>query len=540
MAPLLDVQNLTITLPEAQSERRLVNDVSWQLEPGQTIGLVGESGSGKSLTGLALMGLLPRAVRAGEAGRILLRGRNLLSLSEAQWRRLRGRSIATVFQEPMASLHPLVTVGNQVAEAVRAHGRMNGRSSDDATPKARLVDLFDEVGLPQPARIGQRYPHQLSGGQQQRVMIAMALAGDPDILVADEPTTALDATVQAQILRLLKSLQEIRGLAMVFITHDLSVVSGVADDIVVMREGRVVERGTARQIFARPSENYTRMLVDARLQLNRRTSGRVESDAKPEPLLSIDNLTVDYPGEGWLAPRRRAVNKVSLKLRKAHVLGLVGESGSGKSTIGKAVVGLVRPSDGDIRLNGRSLAKLQWRIPRTLRRFCQIVMQDPAGALNPRLSIGQALLEPFTSLGVKPDGGMGDRIAAGLREVHLDPALAERYPHQLSGGQKQRVCIARALMCDPAILICDEITSALDAHVQIQILELLKDLKARRRLSLLFIGHDLEVVRFISDDIAIMHAGELVETGPVERVMTAPQAAYARTLIGAMPTFEMT
>ena len=529
MTALLDVRKLSIAFPGVLGGLRVVDDVSWQLEPGRTIGIVGESGSGKSLTGLALLRLLPAAAQVDETSRVLFRGRDLLRLPEPEMRHLRGGALSVVFQEPMACLHPLKRVGWQVGEAARHH-----RTGAAAKVRERVASLFAEVGLPDPARIGRRYPHELSGGQQQRVMIAMALAGDPAVLIADEPTTALDATVQAQILDLLKALQARRGLAMVFISHDLAVVSAMAHEVVVMRNGRVVEAGPTHQVLTAPQSPYAQMLIGSRRHL---TPADTEpgGETTAERVLELDGLHVAYGGRGLLVPRVRAVDNVSVSLDRGRTLGLVGESGSGKSTIAKAVVGLVRPRGGDIRLLGRSLAGSGWRLPRTLRRQCQIVLQNPFGARNPRLTIEQALAEPFVTLSLHPPEGRRARMVAGLDEVGLEAEVLPRYPHQLSGGQRQRVCIARALMSEPAILICDEIVSALDAHVQLQVLKLLKRLQSNRHLSLLFIGHDLEVIRFIADDVAIMRGGKIVEHGPADKVMTAPEHSYSRTLIAAVP-----
>ncbi len=530
MATLLDVRRLGISFPGPTGPVRAVDDVTWRLEAGRTLGIVGESGSGKSLTGLALLRLLPAAAEVDDASRVLYRGQDLLALPEDRMRALRGGALAIVFQEPMACLHPLLPVGRQVGEAVRRHAARR-----DSKIQAQVDGLFAEVGLPEPDRIGRRYPHELSGGQQQRVMIAMALAGNPEVLVADEPTTALDVTVQAQILTLLRELQERRGLAMVFISHDLAVVSSMAHDVMVMRQGRMVEAGPMQQVLTRPRSQYAQMLIAARRRLHETSSDCQTCDAAPEPVLHLDGLTVDYAGRGFRTAKVRAVDAVSLTIARGTTLGLVGESGSGKSTIGKAVVGLVRPSGGDIRLLGRSLAADRWRPPRAFRRHCQIVLQNPYGSLNPRLTVADALMEPFVTLALRPPEGIRARMVMGLEEVGLDAEMLSRYPHQLSGGQRQRVCIARALTPEPTLLICDEIVSALDVHVQFQVLDLLKRLQKSRRLSLLFIGHDLEVIRFIADDIAVMHRGRIVERAGTRQVLEEPQHPYSRSLISAIP-----
>lgn len=528
--PLLDVRNLSVTIQNRSGPRRVVDDVTFQLSSGQTLGVVGASGSGKSLTAMAIMRLLPEGAIADPNSRIRFQGRDILALPEAEMRELRGGRVAVVFQEPMACLHPMMRVGRQVLEAVR---RRVGRDGNESA--ARLVSLFSEVGLPDPDRIGQKFPHELSGGQQQRVMIAMALAGDPDLLIADEPTTALDATVQAQILALLKELQQRRGLAMLFVSHDLGVVSTMARDVLVMHEGRVVEYGPTPVVFSAPSTPYTRMLLSSRRRLREQARASEPNAGEVDRVLEVVDLQVDYNGQGLLAPSTRAVHDVSLFLDRGRTLGLIGESGSGKSSIAKAIVGLVRPSGGDIRVLGRSLAAQRWRLSRDTRKDCQIILQNPFGALNPRLTIEQALLEPFATMALRTSGNSQDRILAGLNEVGLDRTTLGRYPHQLSGGQRQRICIARALMPEPVLLICDEIVSALDAHVQVQILDLLRRLQSERRLSLLFIGHDLEVIRFMADDVAVMHRGRVVEHGPASAVLVEPRHSYSRTLIASVP-----
>ncbi len=536
MAALLDVRDLGIAFPAPNGMLRVVDRVSWRLDAGQTLGIVGESGSGKSLTGLALLRLLPAAARLDPASRIRYRDTDLLDLSEADMRSRRGSGLAMIFQEPMASLHPLLTVGRQVVESIRRH---TDCSALEARRKAAA--LFDEAGLPDPGRIGRRYPHELSGGQQQRVMIAMALAGNPDILIADEPTTALDTTVQAQILDLLRSLQAMRGLAMVFISHDLAVVTSMAHEVMVLRSGRVVESGSTGVVLSAPESTYTQGLVAARRRLSVRAPAATPSrSVGPECALELRDLCVDYPGRGPFARPVRAVDRASLTLSAGRALGLVGESGSGKSTIGKAIVGLARPTSGDLTLFGRPLAGDGWRLSRALRRRCQIVLQNPYGALNPRLTIEQALIEPFVTLGLKPPNGRQSRIVAGLEEVGLDAGFLDRYPHQLSGGQRQRVCIARALMSEPGLLICDEIVSALDASIQFQVLDLLNRMRTARGLALLFIGHDLEVIRYIADDIAVMHRGTIVEHAPADNVLDTPQHPHSRALIDAMPRLDVT
>ncbi|ATU95206.1 dipeptide ABC transporter ATP-binding protein [Phyllobacterium zundukense] len=532
-SPLLDVRNLTITFANGPNPTPVVSDVSWRLDAGRTLGIVGESGSGKSLTALALMHLLPEAAAISEKSQILLRGRDIKHLSEPEARNLRGGELAIVFQEPMACLHPMMRVGHQVLEAVRRHNNCS-----PAEARTRVISLLDEVGLPHPEIIYRRYPHELSGGQQQRVMIAMALAGNPAILIADEPTTALDVTVQAQILKLLRHLQKQRGMAMVFISHDLAVVSSISDDVIVMRDGQLVESGSAAAVLSAPQSPYARMLVAARSRLREPALSSSSDHQRSEVCLEVSNLHAAYHGRGWFKSSVQAVDGVSFSLSRGRTLGLIGESGSGKSTVAKAIVGLLKPTGGDVRMFARSLAAEGWRLSEDLRRQCQIVLQNPYGALNPRLTIEQALREPFSTLSLRPPEGVAARIASGLNEVGLDEGLLRRFPHQLSGGQRQRVCIARALMSEPTLLICDEIVSALDVHVQFQVLQLLKNLQKSRRLSLLFIGHDLDVISFIADEIAVMHRGRIVEQGPARAVISDPKHAYSQELIASAPAFE--
>jgi peptide/nickel transport system ATP-binding protein len=498
---LLDIRDLSIRCAGRDSSARtLVTDVALTVARGRTLVLLGESGSGKSLTALSVMGLLPHALEACRRSRLLFDGAALPVGDERAMRRLRGRRMAMIFQDPMACLNPFMQVGAQIAETLQRCGV--------AAPerRRRVGALLREVELPDAAAFARRYPHQLSGGQQQRVMIAMSLAGAPDLLIADEPTSALDATIQAGIVALLRRLQARRGMAMLFITHDLSVAAAVADDVAVMHAGRVVEQGVASAVLGAPRQAYTQRLVSARAALGTAfapTSGG-------EPLVAVEDLTVAYPGRGLLGPAVRAVSNVSLRLERGRTLGLLGESGSGKSTLGAAIAGLRPGRSGDIKLFGASLAARGWRVAPDSRRSVQIVFQNPAGALNPRLTVAGQLCEPLHLMGV-PHHERLARAAAALEEVGLAAEHLARYPSELSGGQRQRVCIARALLCEPQILICDEVVSALDMTIQVQVAALLKRLQARRGFAMLFIGHDVDMVRWVSDEIAVMRRGEIVD-----------------------------
>jgi len=529
--PLLAVDRLTVRFSGVGTAA--VDAVSFALNRGETLGLVGESGSGKSLSALSILGLTPVAARVEAEGGIRWRGRRIDGDGNPLLARLRGRRIGIVFQEPAGCLNPLIPIGRQIGEAIPRRG----------AKAEKIAALLAETGLaPEHAA---RYPHELSGGQQQRAMIAMALAGDPDLLIADEPTTALDVTVQAQIVELLRALRRKRGMALLFISHDLALVAALADRVAVMRHGRILEDGPTRSVFLSPQHAYTHALLAARpmhgtppsrLPTIDDVSSGAEAAAAARPeigadVLSVETLVVDYPGRGWLGRPMRAVAGVDLTLAAGETLGVVGESGSGKSTIGKAILGLVRPTAGRIALFGEDLPA--GRAPG--HRRCQIVFQDSHGSLNPRLAVARNLGEPLDLRGLYPRNARRPRLEALMAEVRLPAALLDRYPHELSGGQRQRINIARALALDPDMLVCDEIVSALDVTVQAQVLNLLKDLQAERGLALLFISHDLAVVRFMADRIAVMKDGRIVETGAAGDILDRPQHAYTRALMAAIP-----
>lgn len=509
---LLRLGDLTVTIHTPQGAVPVVRGVSFDLHAGRTLAIVGESGSGKTLTAMSILGLGPPGERLELGGSASFERRDLLALPEHEMRALRGRRIGTVFQDSAAALNPLMAVGAQIAEAALAAG------APRAAARAKVSDLLDEVGLGAVPGIAGRFPHELSGGQQQRCMIALALAGDPDLLVADEPTTALDSDVAMQIVTLLGDLRARRGMALLFISHDLGVVSRLAQDIVVMRDGRVVERGSVARILNNPQDDYTRALIActpgtggarrARLMtLDMIRSGSQPGPKRPAPagpvILSVRDLSVRYPGRGLLRPGYHALQDVSLELRAGRSLGLIGASGSGKSTLGRAIMGLVASEAGQIETGGRILPPNGARTADD-RRQVQYVFQDAAGALNPRRSIGQALQEPLR-IHKLPDGD----VAAMLDEVGLPAAMADRYPSELSGGQLQRVTIARALALQPRCLICDEITSALDVSSQAQVLNVLSDLLERRNLAILFVSHDRALVDHFCDEVLEMKAGRL-------------------------------
>ena len=500
-----------------------VDGISLTLQPGETLALVGESGSGKSLTALGIAGLAPSAAQL--SGSLRIDGVEMLGASERAWRARRGARIGMVFQEAMGSLNPSMRIGAQIAEAITAH-----RSLPKAEIACRVHDALTEVGLPDPHGKAAAFPHQLSGGQQQRVMIAMALAADPALLIADEPTTALDTTVQAQILALLAALQARRGLAMLFVSHDLAVVEGIAQRVAVMRHGKVVEAGPTAQVFAAPSHPYTAALLAGRPSQAQRI-GAV--DRRALPALEIDDLTVTFRPHRLGGAKLRAVDGVTLSIAAGEALGLVGESGSGKSTLAKAVVGLVRPAKGFIRVFGHDPAASADR--KAMARAVQMVFQDVAGSLNPRLTIAQILAEPLAVHGLAPPAQRRAHARRLLEEVGLTATHLDRYPHQLSGGQRQRVAIARALAVDPKLLVCDEPVSALDMTVQAQVLDLLARIRRERGLALLFIGHDLETVGAVSDRIAVMKDGRVIEIGTAEAILQRPANAFTQALVAAMP-----
>ncbi len=530
--PLLSVRDLSIAFSRDGQQTRAVDGVSFSLERGRTLALVGESGSGKSITALSIARLLDATGATYPTGEILFKGADMLRAREDELRLVRGGQISMVFQEPMTSLNPLHSIERQIAEILELHG-MPGA----AARRARVLELLGEVGIADPAaRLG-AYPHQLSGGQRQRVMIAMALANRPDLFIADEPTTALDVTVQAQILKLLKELQAKLGMAMLFITHDLGIVRRVADDVCVMRRGKIVEAGPADDVLGAPKHPYTRALLAAEPK-----GDPPPADASAKAIVTGDNIRVWFPiRRGFLrnvVGHVKAVDDVSIVVREGQTLGVVGESGSGKTTLGLALLRLIR-SQGPIAYLGQRIDGLSFKSMRPLRRDLQIVFQDPYGSLSPRMSIGEIVEEGLLVQKHAPDWARRREIVArALADTGLDPAAMDRYPHEFSGGQRQRVAIARAMALEPKFVVLDEPTSALDMSVQAQIVDLLRDLQRRRGLAYLFISHDLKVVRALATDLVVMRHGKVVEAGAAARIFAAPQSDYTRALFAAAFSME--
>ena len=525
-APLLTVRDLSIVFAQGGRRTQAVDGVSFTLDKGRTLALVGESGSGKSVTALSIA-RLHGASAAEVSGEILFEGKSILALSEREMRGLRGEAITMVFQEPMTSLNPLHTIERQVGEILELHG-VRGQG----TVRERVIALLEDVGIPDPAgRLG-AYPHQLSGGQRQRVMIAMALANRPSLLIADEPTTALDVTVQAQILTLLKDLQGRLGMAMLFITHDLGIVRRIADDVAVMQRGRIVEAGPVERVFRAPEHPYTQMLLAAE-----------PKGAPPPPnpaaptVVSADDIRVWFPIRRGFLRRTvghvKAVDGISIAVREGETVGVVGESGSGKTTLGLAILRLIR-SEGPILYLGRRIDGLDRAAMRPLRRDIQVVFQDPFGSLSPRLSVAEIVEEGLTiQTRNLPYAERREIVARALADTGLDPAAMDRYPHEFSGGQRQRIAIARAMVLSPKFVVLDEPTSALDMSVQAQIVDLLRDLQRKRGLAYLFISHDLKVVRALATEIIVMRAGRVVERGPATEIFSNPQSDYTKALFAA-------
>ena len=525
---LLSVRDLTIALPAGADRPHAVEGVSFDLGPGEILCIVGESGSGKSMAANAVMGLLPEGVEIA-SGRVALAGRDILGLPEAEMLALRGGRIAMIFQEPLSALNPLMRVGAQIAEVFEAHGALS-----PGERRRRALELLAEVGIPEPGTAIRAYPFQLSGGQRQRVMIAMALALEPEILIADEPTTALDVTTQAQILELIEALRRRRGMAVVFITHDLSVVADIADRVVVMQTGRIVEHGEADAVLRRPSHPYTRALIEA---IPRPADGAAPGRREEAPILAVEGLSKTFVSGGGLLRARRvvhAVREASFELMAGETLGVVGESGSGKSTLGRCITRLIEPTAGRVLLDGADIAALRGGALRGARRRIQMVFQDPFSSLNPRARVGRILTEGPIAHGA-PRAQARARARELLEMVGLDASAADRFPHEFSGGQRQRIGIARALALEPEILVADEAVSALDVQVQAQVLALLADLKARLGLAMLFVTHDLRVAAAICDRILVMQDGRIVEAGPAAEVLRRPRTDYARSLLDAIP-----
>ncbi|MEM9948934.1 MAG: ABC transporter ATP-binding protein [Cyanobacteria bacterium P01_D01_bin.36] len=591
--PILDVRNLSVAFPTKSGEVTAVKSVSFSIEPGQTLGLVGESGSGKSVTSLAVIGLLEVFTKV--SGEILFcdpsvpnaQPIDLLKLSLEERRQYRGKLISMIFQEPLTSLNPVYTCGDQLIEALKLHTDADGNTLTNSAAKQRAIELFAEVKLPNPEQVLGRYPHQLSGGQQQRVMIAVALAGNPTVLIADEPTTALDVTIQSTILDLLRELQAARGTAILFITHDMGVVSQIADRVAVMYKGDLVEIASVYNLFAAPQHPYTQGLLNCRPRPNKQLrrlptvsdfmevvpgeegANEITATVRTEeeraallaevsaveveqhrlelmmqtPLLRVQNLTKAFPvRKGFFGKKSefRAVDNVSFDVYPGETLGLVGESGCGKSTLSRCLLRLIEPTSGTAHFEDKSVLELNSNEMRRLRREMQIVFQNPYGSLDARQTIGSAVIEPMRIHGLGGDEAQRRSRAVDLLErVGLDGSAMNRMPFEFSGGQRQRICIARTLACEPKFIICDESVSALDVSVQAQVLNLLKELQQAFNLTYIFISHDLSVVKFVSDRIMVMNKGRIEEIGPSEEIYNSPQKPYTQQLIAAIPDAKL-
>ena len=562
--PLLSVQNLCIDFNTVDKGVTAVKNISFTVAAGEMVAIVGESGSGKSVTALSVLKLLPTKTSVKGKLVFLSKGKDSLDLLEATDKvmtSIRGKDIAMIFQEPMSSLNPLLTCGYQMIEAIQLHEQISSVAA-----KKRAIDLFKKVNLPFPETIINRYPHQLSGGQKQRVMIAMAISCNPSLLIADEPTTALDVTVQKTILQLIKELQLQMGLGVIFITHDLSMVSEIADSVIVMYQGEIVEQGIASEVLQNPKHPYTKALMACRPSLHPKGERlpvvsdflvpQNKSNEKPilldtqsiglfnstpaEIVLQVENLTMHFfEKKSWFkksVPTIKALDGINLTIRKGEIVGLVGESGCGKTTLVKAILQLIKPSSGKIILNGMNLPDLSKMAMRSIRKDLQIVFQDPYGSLNPRLTIGAAIEEPLKVHGIfKNQEQRKNRVLELLDKVKLQSEHFNRYPHEFSGGQRQRICIARALALNPSFLIFDESVSALDVSVQAQVLNLLNDLRLEFGFTAIFISHDLSVVRYISDRILVMEKGKIIEAGNSDDIWFSPQNGYTKKLISAIP-----
>jgi len=555
---LLSVEALNISFFKNTIENQIIKDVSFEIHPNEIVAVVGESGSGKSISSLALMGLLPKGISKITNGSILFNGQHLTELSDKDFQKIRGKEIAMIFQEPMSSLNPSMRCGKQVEEILRQHSEL---SSSEI--KTEILDLFEKVKLPNPERIFKAYPHEISGGQKQRVMIAMAIACKPKLLIADEPTTALDVTVQQEILELLKDLQEETKMSVLFISHDLSLVSELADRVLVMYNGRLVEQGFTEAIFKTPQHNYTKALTGARPSTEYRlkqlptisdfmsdsVNKTIISDSERKknhenlyaqaPLLEVINVQKTYLTKtGWFSKDRlfNAVDDVSFKVYPGETIGLVGESGCGKSTLGNAILQLDKATSGSIKYKGNDITNLSTVEMRQLRKDIQIIFQDPFASLNPRITVGNAIVEPMKVHNIgSSDAQRKEKVIEILKKVGLNASAFGRYPHEFSGGQRQRVGIARTIALEPQLIVCDESVSALDISVQAQVLNLLNNLKQHYGFTYIFISHDLAVVKYMADQLLVMNMGKIEEIGEADTIYESPQKAYTKKLIHAIP-----
>jgi len=538
---ILQVKNLTVSTGTGTKKTDIVNNISFTIERGETFVLLGESGSGKSITALSIMRLLPAAIKISD-GSVILHTTNLFQLPENKMRKIRGAKIGMIFQEPQTSLNPVLTAGQQISETLRQHDNLSKKQCIK-----RSIELLDAVGIPDAERRINEYPHQFSGGMKQRIMIAIALAGKPDLLIADEPTTALDVTIQAQVLNLLRKLQSETGMSILFITHDIGVASQMADHIAVMQNGSIVELKTKKELFSNPENSYTQKLFDAIPSWEKRTEeNEIEEIERTErtSLLKVKDLKVYYPIRKGIFKRTighvRAVDSVTIDLHAGETVAIVGESGSGKTTMGKGILQLLEVTSGDITYQKTDLNRLDAPSLRKLRSDIQIVFQDPYSSMNPRMMVNDIIQEGMLAQGVGESKKERDEHTVKLLEqVGLLPEYRFRYPHEFSGGQRQRICIARALAVKPKLIICDEPTSALDVSVQAQILSLLKDLQKEYQLGYLFITHNISVVEYIAHYVAVMYEGKIVEQGAVEKILKNPKNPYTKNLLSAVPRIEL-
>ena len=535
---LIEINRLTTCFGRGQDKVNVVDDVSFKINRAETFVLLGESGSGKSITALSAMRLLPAAARI-EAGAVILKGQNLFELPESRMRDIRGANIGMIFQEPQSSLNPVLTAGQQIGEVLRRHKKSSGPATE------RAIELLHAVGIPEPERRIHEFPHQFSGGMKQRIMIAMALAAEPDLLIADEPTTALDVTIQAQVLALLNRLQKETGMAMLFITHDLGVTARMADQVAVMRQGRIVEQKDKQSLFAQPEHPYTLQLFDAMPGWEKRIEQQTpEADKKAaESLLQVSDLKIHFPIRKGLFKRVvghvRAVDGVSINVHAGETVAVVGESGSGKTTMAKGILQLLTLTAGRVQFQGQAMNELDAQTLRKKRADIQIVFQDPYSSMNPRMMIRDVIQEGMLAQNICADQEARDELTIELlQQVGLQAEHRWRYPHEFSGGQRQRICIARALAVRPKLIICDEPTSALDVSVQAQILALFRKLQQAYQLGYLFITHNISVVEYIAHYVAVMYQGEIVEQGPAEQVLKNPQNDYTKNLLSAVPRVE--
>lgn len=530
--PVLAVQNLNVDFETDQGTKQILHDISLAVHPHETVCLVGESGSGKSVTSFSVMGLLPQNGHVA-SGSIRFEKQDLLKLGDKAMRRLRGDQLSMIFQEPMTALNPVLRIGKQLTDVIKAHQAVDRKTAFD-----QALSLLKQVEMPEPAKKLQMYPHELSGGQRQRVMIAMAIACKPQLLIADEPTTALDVTIQAQILELINKLKDQEGMGVLFITHDMGVVAQIADYVVVMKQGRIVERGTAQTIFEHPQNAYTKKLLAAVPDVDAPHIAQHSQVTDKQPLLAVQHLTKVYQDKKQLFRKRaaglKAVNDVSFHIYPGETLGLVGESGSGKSTLGRTILGLEQKTAGKMVYAGKELPPFNHRQAALIAKM-QMIFQDPFGSLDPRQKIGDAIEEVMAIHHQMNAQARHQRMLQLLQAVDLDEASANRYPSEFSGGQRQRIGIARALALDPSLVVCDEAVSALDVSIQAQVLDLLKQLQEKLKLTYLFITHDLGVVREISDRILVMYLGTIVETGTTEQIFTNPVHPYTKRLLAAIP-----